>query len=163
MKKMIWLGAAVVLVFALVFKLNDRGSSTQTLTATEAPSAQEAAPTAAPDESVIISGEITGPAGGKELSIWMIGGGSNNFGQESWEQGETISFSVTSEQDQKLEIGIMSIATEEVFTETLQTGTGTVDIEVPENGDYRIYIKNHSPDRADFVIKLNKELLSPLV
>lgn len=162
-KKNILLGALVVLAFALVIKPNLGGTSEGGHPVVEATFVHEEAPSTPPEKSVVVIGGISASADGKEMSIQMAGGSSNNFAQETWAKGETISFSVSNSQEQELEIGIMSIATEEVFSGNIRTGTGTVDIKVPEDGNYRIYIKNHSADVADFEVKLNKELLSPLV
>ncbi|MBP1994213.1 M56 family metallopeptidase [Paenibacillus eucommiae] len=100
---------------------------------------------------------------GKELSIWLAAGRSNNFGKMAWKKGEPITFSVQSEEIGELEIGIMSVSTDKVYSEIVTTGTGIVNITVPEDGDYRVYIKNNAIDIVHFQLKLNKKLEGPLV
>lgn len=163
MKKVILLGIIVVLAFAIVIKFNHGDTAGEDSLVAEATVVHEVPPTTSSKESVVATAEISASADGKDLKIRMSGGNSNNFGRETWGKGEIISFSVTNSEEQELEIGLMSVETEEIISETLRTGTGIVEITIPEDGVYRIYIKNHAPDPANFEVNLNKELLSPLV
>ncbi|MBT2288292.1 hypothetical protein J7E73_03905 [Paenibacillus albidus] len=114
MKKRIFTGVVVVLAAVILMNLNIGNRASAPLTPkTQAPAVQAAEPLVTPvpqAESVIVGGEISASADGKKMSIWMAGGSSNNFGQETWGKGETISFAVKSPQEQTLEVGIMSVA-----------------------------------------------------
>jgi hypothetical protein len=120
-------------------------------------------PQAQPEEATE-GAEIETRDGKEKMSIWLAAGNSINFGKTAWViKGETITFSIECEQERKLEIGIMAISTEKVYSKIVKTGTGTIAITVPEDGEYRVYLKNHASDRADFQLKLNKKLEGPLV
>jgi hypothetical protein len=57
----------------------------------------------------------------------------------------------------------MSASTDKIYSEIVTTGTDTVTIIVPKDGDYRVYIKNNATNVANFQLKLNKILDGPLV
>jgi beta-lactamase regulating signal transducer with metallopeptidase domain len=99
---------------------------------------------------------------GRDLSVWLAAGQENNFGRAAWAKGETVTWSVECEQEGELEIGIMSVSTKKVYSQRIATGTGTVTITVPEDGDYRVYVKNHAKDVVRFLLKLDKNF-GPLV
>jgi hypothetical protein len=71
---------------------------------------------------------------GKNLSIRLTGGASIQFGELPFQKGETFTLSVISEEERALAIGIMSISTEQVYSDLVKTGTGTVSITIPEDG-----------------------------
>ncbi|OAB40870.1 hypothetical protein PMSD_00840 [Paenibacillus macquariensis subsp. defensor] len=100
---------------------------------------------------------------GKDLAIWLIAGSSNNFGERALVKGETITWNVKSEQDRELIIGIMSVSTEKVYSELVKVGTGTVSLTIPEDGDYRIYVKNNSVSDANFRLILDRKLEGAIV
>ncbi|WP_139992214.1 hypothetical protein [Paenibacillus paridis] len=99
---------------------------------------------------------------GKNLSIWMAPMRSNNFGIIPWTQGETFTLTVESVREQELEIGIMSVSTDEIYSETIESGTGSVDIVIPEDGDYRVFIQNNELNKAEFLLKLSKAIEGPI-
>lgn len=100
---------------------------------------------------------------GKNLKISMDGGTKNNFGELSFRKGETFKISVLSENDGELEIGILSINTEEVFSDIVKSRENEVIITVPEDGEYRIYISNKDEQSATFDMKLSKAIEGPIV
>lgn len=100
---------------------------------------------------------------GKNLSIRLTGGASIQFGELPFQKGETFTLSVISEEERALAIGIMSISTEQVYSDLVKTGTGTVSITILEDGDYRIYVSNKASDAADFELKLSKAIEGPIV
>ncbi|WP_054941318.1 hypothetical protein [Paenibacillus ihuae] len=118
--------------------------------------------TQTPGDSGIVSGGIE-TKDGKDLSIWLAAGRDNNFAVMSRKQDETLTMSVESEQEIKLEIGIISVSSDKIYSESIPSGTGTVTITVPEDGDYRVYIKNHSALEAHFRLILDEPLTGPLV
>ncbi|MFE4710285.1 hypothetical protein ACFRAM_05350 [Paenibacillus sp. NPDC056722] len=110
--------------------------------------------------SLVLGGIET--SDGKKLTIDLGAGRDNNFAKMAWKKDEDIIFSVQCEQEQELEVGIMSVSTDEVYSGTVATGTGKVTITVPKDGDYRVYIKNHTDHAAHFILELNKKLEGPL-
>lgn len=100
---------------------------------------------------------------GKDLSIWLIAGSSNNFGERALVKGETITWTVKCEQERELIIGIMSMSTEIVYSELVKVGTGTVTLTIPKDGDYRIYVKNNSLSDANFRLILDRKLEGAIV
>lgn len=112
--------------------------------------------------SVIVAGSIE-TRDGKDLFIKLVGGASNNFGELPFKKGESFTLLVTSEEERALEIGLMSISTEQVYSELVRTGTGTVVIPIPEDGKYRVYVNNKSSYAADFELKLSKAIEGPIV
>ncbi len=112
--------------------------------------------------SIILSGEID-TMDGKDLSIWLTAGSSNNFGERDLLKGEAITWTVECEQERELNIGIMSISTEKVYSEIVKVGTGTITFTIPEDGNYRIYVENNSLDDANFHLILDKKLEGPIV
>ncbi|WP_277468366.1 MULTISPECIES: hypothetical protein [unclassified Paenibacillus] len=70
---------------------------------------------------------------------------------------------VESDQEYKLEIGIMSVSSNQVYSEVVPGGTGEIKITVPADGDYRVYIKNHAAKEAHFRLILDEPLTGPLV
>jgi hypothetical protein len=123
---------------------------------------QSAEQTSGAPSSAIESGGIE-TKDGKNLSIRLTGGAYINFGEMPFQKGETFTLSVISEEESALEIGIMSISTEQVYSDLVKTGTGTVSITIPEDGDYRIYVSNKASDAADFKLKLSKAIEGPIV
>ncbi len=123
---------------------------------------EQTSETQTPEESVIVSGGIE-TKDGKNLSIWLAAGRDNNFAVMRRKQDETLTMSVESDQEIKLEIGIISVSSDKIYSESVLSGTGTVTITVPEDGDYRVYIKNHSALEAHFRLILDEPLTSPLV
>jgi len=112
--------------------------------------------------SVIETGSIE-TKDGKNLSIWLGGEATNNFGELPFNKGESFTLTVTSEEERSLEIGLISISTEQVYSELVKTGKGTVVISIPEDGKYRVYVRNKSLDAADFDLKLSKAIKGPIV
>ncbi|MCM3631891.1 hypothetical protein [Paenibacillus camelliae] len=100
---------------------------------------------------------------GKNLKISMSGRTENNFGEMSFRKGETFKISVKSENEGELEIGVMSITTEQVYSDTVKSGEGEFIIKIPEEGKYRIYISNKDEQSANFHMKLSKAIEGPLV
>lgn len=100
---------------------------------------------------------------GKNLKISMGGGTENNFGKLSFRKGDTFKISVVSENDGELEIGIMSITTEQVFSDIVKNGEGKFIITIPEDGEYRIYVSNKDEQSAIFDMKLSKAIEGPIV
>ncbi|MDQ0170630.1 hypothetical protein [Paenibacillus tundrae] len=98
----------------------------------------------------------------KNLDIYMSASRSNNFGQLPFKQDESFKMVVTSEKVNELEIGLMSIANERIYSEIVKSGTGSVTIKVPESGMYRIYVNNLSPDSVQFQLKLGKAIEGPI-
>ncbi|MFM1654771.1 M56 family metallopeptidase [Brevibacillus sp. B_LB10_24] len=125
------------------------------------PSTAEAGPTQSSEGAAREGGGIS-TSNGKDLTVWLAAEHENNFGQAAWAKGETVTWSVACEQVRELEIGIMSVSTEKVYSKRVATGTGTITITVPEDGDYRIYVKNHAKEVAKFLLKLDKDF-GPLV
>ncbi|MFD0716290.1 hypothetical protein [Paenibacillus sp. GCM10027626] len=99
---------------------------------------------------------------GQNLSITLRGKGYNNFAQLSFQKGETFTLAVTSKEEGELEIGLLSISTEQEYGEFVKTGTGKVSITIPEDGEYRIYVRNHATDTADFQLRLSKAIEGPI-
>ncbi|MBN2981360.1 MULTISPECIES: hypothetical protein [Cohnella] len=116
----------------------------------------------ATEESVIEAGSIE-TMDGQDLSIGLGGERSNNFAIIPWTKGETVEFSVENESESKLEIGIMSVATERIYSRIVEYGSETVAIPVPEDGEYRIYVKNHDSEAARFRLILSEPIEGPLV
>ncbi|WP_422660583.1 hypothetical protein ACK8P5_08905 [Paenibacillus sp. EC2-1] len=100
---------------------------------------------------------------GKDFFIRLSGEGSNNFGELPFRKGESFTLSVSSEEVRSLEIGLKSISTEKVYKELVREGTGSVVISIPEDGKYRVYIKNKSSDTAEFKMILSKAIEGPIV
>ncbi|RXZ79093.1 M56 family metallopeptidase [Paenibacillaceae bacterium] len=100
---------------------------------------------------------------GKLLSIWLGANQSTNFGKAAWAEGETITWKVESEDAGELEIGVISVTTNIVYSETVRTGTGNVVLTIPEDGEYRIYINNKSSESANFQLELHEPMEGPLV
>lgn len=99
---------------------------------------------------------------GQNLSITLRGNGYNDFAELPFQKGETFTLSVTSKEERELEIGLLSISTDQEYGEFVKTGTGKVSITIPEDGDYRIYIRNHASDTADFKLELSKAIEGPI-
>ncbi|MGE7948938.1 hypothetical protein [Lysinibacillus sp. NPDC093688] len=95
---------------------------------------------------------------GKEIEMRLIGGAELNLGNERLEKGKNITFSLVSDEEREIEIGIISISTEEIYSNIVKNGNGIVDIIVPYNDDYSIYVKNNDSDTANLNIKLNIKL-----
>ncbi|MGW8444242.1 hypothetical protein ACWGXJ_25355 [Paenibacillus sp. S33] len=100
---------------------------------------------------------------GKNLKISMAGGTKNNFGELSFHKGETFTISVESKYQGELEIGIMSITTEQVFSDIVSVEKGEFIIKIPEDGDYRIYVGNKDVKSTTFDLKLSKAIEGPIV
>lgn len=100
---------------------------------------------------------------GQNLSITLNGGGYNNFAELPFQKGEKFTLSVTSQEERELEIGLLSISTDQEYGEVVKTGTGTVSITIPEDGEYRIYVRNHAADAAEFTLQLSKAIEGPIV
>lgn len=101
---------------------------------------------------------------GKNLDIYMDElSRSNNFGELPFEQGESFKMIVTSEELNQLEIGLMSISSEQIYSEVVESGTGSVVIKVPESGMYRIYVNKISSEPAHFKLELGKAIEGPIV
>jgi hypothetical protein len=100
---------------------------------------------------------------GKNLKISMGGWTENKFGELSFRKGETFKISVVGENDGELEIGILSINTEQVFGYVVNSGEGEVTITIPEDGEYRIYVSNKDEQSATFDMKLSKAIEGPIV
>lgn len=100
---------------------------------------------------------------GKNLKISMGGGTENNFGKLSLRKGETFNISVVSGNDGELEIGIMSITTEQVFSHIVKSEEGEFIITIPEDGEYRIYVSNKNDLPVTFDMKLSKAIEGPVV
>ncbi|WP_145409082.1 hypothetical protein [Paenibacillus xylanexedens] len=98
----------------------------------------------------------------KNLDIYMSASRSNNFGQLPFKQDESFKMVVTSEKVNELEIGLMSVTDEQIYSEIVESGTGSVTIKVPESGMYRIYVNNLSPDSVQFQLKLGKAIEGPI-
>ncbi|MCM3173003.1 MULTISPECIES: hypothetical protein [unclassified Paenibacillus] len=98
----------------------------------------------------------------KNLDIYMSASRSNNFGQLPFKQDESFKMDVTSEKVNELEIGLMSISSEQIYSEIVASGTGSVVIKVSESGMYRIYVNNLSPDSVQFKLKLGKAIEGPI-
>ncbi|WP_338542486.1 hypothetical protein [Paenibacillus tundrae] len=98
----------------------------------------------------------------KNLDIYMSASRSNNFGQLPFKQDESFKMVVTSEKVNELEIGLMSMTDEQIYSEIVESGTGSVTIKVPESGMYRIYVNNLSPDSVQFQLKLGKAIEGPI-
>lgn len=71
--------------------------------------------------------------------------------------------SVESGQENELEIGIKSVSSDRVYSESIPSGTGTVTITVPEDGEYHVYLKNKSAVEAHFRLIMDEPLTGPLV
>lgn len=99
---------------------------------------------------------------GKNLSIKLNGEATINFAELPFQKGEVFTLSVVSEEERALEIGIMSISTKQVYSDLVKSRTGSVNITVPEDGDYRIYISNKASDAANFELKLSKAIEGPI-
>lgn len=112
--------------------------------------------------SVKVTGGID-TTDGKDLLVGLTAGSTNNFGKRDLVKGEVITWTIESEQERILEIGIMSVSTKKVISELVKSGTGAVTLTIPEDGDYRIYVKNNSVDDAKFLLKLDKKLEGPIV
>jgi len=132
---------------------------------------KEDAPISIPDPAVERAAEPESPIAvgfietkdGQTLDIQMAPGTSNNFGIMPRSKGEMVSMSVSSDQERALVVGIMSVSTEEIYSERLETGTGTITVTVPEDGDYRIYVSNDAIVAAHFQLKLDRALEGPIV
>lgn len=98
----------------------------------------------------------------KNLDIYMSDSRSTNFGQLPFKQSESFKMVVTSEKVNELEIGLMSMTDEQIYSEIVESGTGNVTIKVPESGMYRIYVNNLSPDSVQFQLKLGKAIEGPI-
>jgi|GEM_PF-4933648 len=95
---------------------------------------------------------------GKEIDMWLIGGAELNLGNERLEKGKNITFSLESDEEREIEIGIISTSTEEIYSNIVKNGNGIVDIIVPHNDDYSIYVKNNESDITNLKIELNIKL-----
>jgi len=100
---------------------------------------------------------------GKELLIQLAAGTGNNFGKTARVNGEKIIFSVECDKARELEIGIISADTGRIYSQIVNVGTGVVEVAVPADGDYRIYVHNHANEAAQFRLTLNKPIDAPLV
>ncbi|WP_221797977.1 hypothetical protein [Paenibacillus typhae] len=107
--------------------------------------------------------ELLSTSDGKDLSVTLAAGNDTNFAIMNEKQGVILTMRVESEQENKLEIGIMSVSSDQVYSEVVPGGTGEIKIAVPADGEYRMYIKNHSSNEAKFHLILNKPLTGPLV
>lgn len=95
---------------------------------------------------------------GKEIEIGLIGGADLNIGKEQLEKDKTITFSLESKEESEIVIGIMSVSTKEIYSDVVKNGTGIVDILVPQNDEYRIYVKNNDTNSVNLNIELNIQL-----
>lgn len=95
---------------------------------------------------------------GKEIEIGLIGGADLNIGKEQLEKDRTITFSLESKEESEIVIGIMSVSTKEIYSDVVENGTGIVDILVPQNDEYRIYVKNNDTNSVNLNIELNIQL-----
>lgn len=85
---------------------------------------------------------------------WMsiLSGKEFEIGKATWGKDEQITLSVKSERENELEVGVRSISTGNVYSETVKTGTGTVTIPISVDGDYEIFVKNNSLSSANVSI-----------
>ncbi|AIQ48128.1 hypothetical protein R70723_21110 [Paenibacillus sp. FSL R7-0273] len=118
--------------------------------------------TTPPAESNIATGEID-TTDGQNLSVRLSAGMGTNFAVMNKKQGDVLVMKVESDEGNKLEIGILSVSSDEVYSEVIPGGTGEITITVPEDGDYRVYIKNHAAQEAHFRLILDEALTGPLV
>lgn len=95
--------------------------------------------------------------------VRLTAGGNNNFWEIGLLKGEVITWTIESEQGRILEIGIMSVSTKKVISEMVNYGTCIVILTIPEDGDYRIYVKYNSVDDAKFLLRLDKKLEGPII
>lgn len=113
-------------------------------------------------EAPEVGGFIT-TSDGQNLSVSIKGKGYNNFAELPFKKGETFTMWITSKEERELEIGLLSISTEQEYGEVIKTGTGEVSITIPEDGDYRVYIRNHDSRSADFELQLSQAIEGPIV
>lgn len=101
---------------------------------------------------------------GEHLSVSAFRSGEyTNFAELPFQQGETFTLSVISQEALDLEVGLLSISTDEEFGERVKSLTGEVSITIPEDGEYRIYLRNHATEPADFELHLSKAIEGPIV
>lgn len=74
------------------------------------------------------------------------------IGRAVWGKGEQLSLFVESQRDNELEIGIISIATGTIYSETLKSGTGNAVIPIPDDGEYQIFVKSNSLSNAKVTV-----------
>lgn len=116
-----------------------------------------------PKDNVNVVAEISGNSEGNDLTVSLGAERDTNFAIMNEKQGDVLTMKVESEQENKLEIGIMSVSSDQVYSEVIPDGTGEIKITVPADGEYRMFIKNHSSKGVTFRLILDKPLTGPLV
>lgn len=90
-------------------------------------------------------------------------------GNELWEKGEEIIFTVSSDFDMELEIGIYPVTEDggygEFISKTIKSNQTQqeVSIIVPETGEYGLGFVNKTDKSVAFKVDINKTLENPLV
>lgn len=96
----------------------------------------------------------------KNYNIWFVE--DVTFGYLPLKKGEDFSLTVTSKQKRTIEIGIKSVSTDQLYSQKVKSGTGTMITTIPEDGEYRIYVKNHSAAKAvEIDLMLSKTMIGP--
>lgn len=142
---------------------SETGQNQAAMNSAEVTAPNQIPATTPPEESVNVIGEMLGTSDGKDLSVTLGAGRDTNFAVMNKKQGDILVMNVESDQEYKLEIGIMSVSSDQVYSEVVPGGTGEIKITVPADGDYGMYIKNHAAKEARFRLILDEPLTGPLV
>ena len=124
------------------------------------PPAQDLPPAA--DAGSAMEGGSIETKDGQNLSVRLAGGASVQFGELAFRKGETFELSASGEAERPLKLGIVSISTGQVYGDLVETGTGTVSLAIPEDGEYRIYVGNEASAPAVFELRLSRAIDGPI-
>lgn len=86
-----------------------------------------------------------------------------NFAKVPFQKGETFTLSVIGEEALDVEVGLLLISTDAEFGGRVNAAGGEVNITIPADGEYRIYMRNHAEEPANFELHLSKVIEGPLV
>ena len=106
-----------------------------------------------PDKNVQITDDYTGSFDEQgDYIIDLAKGKTLEIGKHFIGEGQRVTFNITSRYDSDIVIGIKSIATGQVYSEILKTGTGSIIIDVPVADEYSLYIENASLTSAKLTV-----------
>ena len=119
--------------------------------------------------AAVESGGISATVDGRFMEVEMIGKTKLRAGRETWEKDEEIIFTITSEENITLEIGILPVLEDggygNIYSKecNVKQGGEIIEIKVPSDGEYGIGFINRTNSNISFEVELNKSLENPLM
>lgn len=114
-------------------------------------------------QSAPVAGATISSTDGRVLDVSLQAEGMINFSVLSLQQDDVFTLDVSGLQAGVLEVGLLSIANNQIHTGTVNSEQNHVSITVPESGEYRIYLHNLANQRAEFQLELGEAIEGPIV